>query len=106
MPVVSDPFGTTPNSDAQWPYRQTTWQTYKIDPSYYDDSISPPSYRSNPDQAAYTPPVNPNIPRGRIIRGYDRAYMGKGNANIVPLYFIWNDMLYYEYYRRWGSQTG
>lgn len=106
MPIQTDPFGTTTNSDAQWPYRQSTWQTYKIDANYYDDSISPPSVRSNPDSGIFTPPFYAQYPRGRVIRGLDRAYMGKGNANIAPLYFIWNDMLYYEYYRRWGSQTG
>jgi hypothetical protein len=108
MPIVTSPFGVQNSSDAQWPYRQGIWQTYKLpDPStFYYDAITPPNSRRFPDQDPYTAPGSPYYQRGRVIRGLDRAYQGTGAANIAPLYGIWKDMIYYEYYRRWGSQNG
>jgi Chaperone of endosialidase len=100
MPVVVNQFGIQNSSDAQWPYRQATWQTYKIDSGFYNDGIGTPNNFG---------PVSYGPTRGRVIRGLDRAgQLGYGTrvANIAPLYGIWKDMLYYEYYRRWGSQTG
>jgi hypothetical protein len=100
MPVVIDTFGTQNSSDAGWPYRQATWQTYKITSSFYNDGMGTPNNYS---------PVSTVPSRGRVIRGLDHAgQLGYGTraSNIAPLYGIWKDMMFYEYYRRWGSQTG
>ena len=98
MPVVQAPFGTQNSSDAQWPYRQATWQTFKLPdpPTYFNDNIGSPV---NNTPASYVPF------RGRLIRGFNQQG-GRTPANIAPLYGIWRDMLFYEYYRRWGPGLG
>ena len=111
MPVVQAPFGIQNSSDAQWPYRQATWQTYKLPnpPTFYNDAITPPgpgAGRRFPDQDPFTAPNYPSYQRGRVIRGFNRVSQGTGAPNIAPLYGIWKDMLFYEYYRRWGSGLG
>jgi len=107
MPVVTAPFGTQNSSDAGWPYRQTTWNSYKLPdpPVYYNDFITPPTGRRIPDQDPYSPPYYTGYQRGRVIRGL-KLYQGTGAANIAPLYGIWKDMIFYEYYRRWGPGLG
>jgi|APGre2960657373_1045057.scaffolds.fasta_scaffold00189_25 hypothetical protein len=104
MPIVQAPFGTQESSDAGWPYRQYTWSNYKLPdpPVYYNDFITPPTRRT-PDQDAYTD--GRPYTRGRVIRGIDR-YSPNESPKIAPLYGIWKDMLFYEYYRRWGPGLG
>ena len=98
MTIVYDPWGTQNSSDAQWPYRQAVWQTFKLPdpPTYFQDNIGNPP---NNIPASTTPS------RGRVIRGMNQQG-GRSPANIAPLYYIWKDMLFYEYYRRWGAGTG
>ena len=104
MPVQTDPFGTQNSSDAQWPYRQGVWETYKLPTVYgwspfYNDAIGAPPNTTPVEYPWWGS-------RGRVIRGLDRAYQGTGAANIAPLWGIWKDMMYYEFYRRWGPGLG
>jgi hypothetical protein len=104
MPVEQAPFGTQESSDAGWPYVQYRWQTYKLPTIYgyspfYNDGIGTPTNSSAVETTWWGS-------RGRVIRGLDRVSQGTGAPNIAPLYGIWKDMLFYEYYRRWGPGLG
>lgn len=95
--VLRDIWGPGNVSDATWPYRQNTWQQYKIDNAIYNDGINPPQT------------LNPQV--GRVIRGLNRqpnsgGYTAMYPANVAPLWGIWKDIIYFEYYRRAGSQNG